>query len=333
MLLAKYQRIIWASIIVFSFILLLFLRSLVQKTINYLLNCLQIEYDHPGDDSLELEKNKHSEYQGPLFESQELEYSNIQKRYGLLEVFKAQEDSSTIGSVSPLKKLQRAVKRIKVMNTLQGIYNKKQRDFMYEECLNIDANFDYRPTQEVSIFDASQRLMSEQDKFIPKRAGSVNSRDKDDIFQTTLNHEKESGSPSNHSKLEKVEPIERSFLLKKNTSDTEIYLGDSSSVPHLEAFLPCPDQENYNPLAWPEPFLEKLGYFFLLPVNLIFFFLFPNILEPTNKPKVVISFCMLTLCTLVLVFVLAAIEYSLYAQYYFKPYLLSLINAAVFIWK
>ena len=86
----------------------------------------------------------------------------------------------------------------------------------------------------------------------------------------------------------------------------------------------------YNPLAWPEKSSDKLLYLLLFPINLLFFFLFPNIAEKTHFAKFATSFVMQLLCTAGLAFLLVVMNYTLIGQLRWTIQFVGLLNGLIF---
>ncbi len=102
----------------------------------------------------------------------------------------------------------------------------------------------------------------------------------------------------------------------------------------IESFdVVCVPISEYNPLLWPDTWQERLLYLALLPPNLVFFFLFPNLMDPASKQKTKKIFLMCIGSSMVLVFVLVLLEYSLLFEFRLKPHILSLFNSLVFVFK
>ena len=89
----------------------------------------------------------------------------------------------------------------------------------------------------------------------------------------------------------------------------------------------------YNPLEFPTGKWNALKFIILLPPNLFFFFLFPDIKEPVSSKKLKKLLIMCFGSSIVLVFLLVLIEYSIVYEFKLKPYLLSLVNSAFFVFK
>ena len=102
----------------------------------------------------------------------------------------------------------------------------------------------------------------------------------------------------------------------------------------IESFdVVCVPISEYNPLLWPAAWWDRLLYLVLLPPNLVFFFLFPNLLDPASKRKTKTMFVMCIGSTMTLVFLLVLLEYSLLFEFRLKPHILSLFNSLVFVFK
>ena len=95
------------------------------------------------------------------------------------------------------------------------------------------------------------------------------------------------------------------------------------------------DQETirpYNPLEYPAENWNRVFYVVLFPVNLSFFFVFPNIADPLSTTKVTIMLLMVLACSISLVYLLLMIEYDLLDAYaWLNEKHLALFNALVFV--
>lgn len=89
------------------------------------------------------------------------------------------------------------------------------------------------------------------------------------------------------------------------------------------------EQVQYNPLAWPEKGSDRLLYLLLFPINLFFFFLFPNIAEKTHFAKFATSFIVQLLCTAGLAFLLVVANYTLIGQLRWTIRFVGLLNGLI----
>jgi hypothetical protein len=101
-----------------------------------------------------------------------------------------------------------------------------------------------------------------------------------------------------------------------------------------QTFGPADDTEGvniYNPLDWPEDSWNKVYYIILFPVNLVLFFIFPNIAEPPSSNKIFIVLFMCIVCTIGITMLLLVFEYSIMQEYGLKLQLISTFNSVLFM--
>lgn len=112
-------------------------------------------------------------------------------------------------------------------------------------------------------------------------------------------------------------------LTKKFTQDL-----DMMSIGDEEGGRNAP----YNPLEWPTSgWGARFGYVFLFPVNLSYFFLFPNIADPVSRSKIGVMLFIVLACCFGNALCLAVFEYNFMAVSKGKVYIVSLVNAVVFV--
>lgn len=87
----------------------------------------------------------------------------------------------------------------------------------------------------------------------------------------------------------------------------------------------------YNPLDWPEETLQRVYYVVFFPVNLVLFFLFPNIAEPPTNMKIYIVLFVSVACTVGIILLLLILEYSLMQEFRLKLQIFSTFNAVLFV--
>lgn len=86
----------------------------------------------------------------------------------------------------------------------------------------------------------------------------------------------------------------------------------------------------YNPLEWPdEGIVKRILYILLFPINVVFFFLFPNITDPPSKSKATVMLIIVIASMIGLIVAILAFEYSLLVHHKLKFHFLSLINALI----
>lgn len=86
----------------------------------------------------------------------------------------------------------------------------------------------------------------------------------------------------------------------------------------------------YNPLRLQKGVFRKLAYLICFPINMFYFFLFPNVLDPPKKTSFWLTLLLYIGCCTLLTFLFSILEQSLINQMQFKPQLLGLINGIVF---
>ena len=87
----------------------------------------------------------------------------------------------------------------------------------------------------------------------------------------------------------------------------------------------------YNPLDWPADVWSRTYYVVCFPVNLVLFFLFPNIAEPPSAGKIAVVLVVAVACTAGIVLLLLVIQYSLLEEFGIKLQVMSTFNAFLFV--
>jgi hypothetical protein len=133
--------------------------------------------------------------------------------------------------------------------------------------------------------------------------------------------------------IDRFDGIETEHNLLTEKSDRNMKQGHSpeNEVMDLEEENGDEDTMTYNPLAWPDKGRDKLLYILLFPINLVFFFLFPNIAEKTNFSKFATSFIIQLLCTGGLTFLLVIMNYTLIGQLRWTSQFVGLLNGMIFV--
>lgn len=88
---------------------------------------------------------------------------------------------------------------------------------------------------------------------------------------------------------------------------------------------PIPMAE-YNPLVFPKTIGNWIMYIVIFPLNILYFYLFPNTLQKPNDKKIIMNTILIFLCMAGLSALILWIEGSLVSRYSVKPYLLAYAN-------
>lgn len=92
--------------------------------------------------------------------------------------------------------------------------------------------------------------------------------------------------------------------------------------------------KHYNPLEFPKKkFLPWISYILMFPINMVYFYFFPNILSNASQKKLVQSGSLLVVFSIILTFILASIQDSLMIRYQVKPQIFAVCNSVVFSFK
>jgi hypothetical protein len=91
------------------------------------------------------------------------------------------------------------------------------------------------------------------------------------------------------------------------------------------------NQAAYNPLEWPKGLKNQLIYVVFFPVNFLFFFLFPNIVDSVSKGKVALMITIMIMCLAGIIILLLSIQFSVIRFYKIKYHILALFNALILV--
>lgn len=91
------------------------------------------------------------------------------------------------------------------------------------------------------------------------------------------------------------------------------------------------NQAAYNPLEWPKGIKNQIFYVLFFPVNFVFFFLFPNIVDTVSHGKVALMMTILVACLVGLIMLLLSIEFTILRHLKLKYHLVGMFNALIFV--
>lgn len=90
---------------------------------------------------------------------------------------------------------------------------------------------------------------------------------------------------------------------------------------------------DYNPLKVPEGVWRKIRWVCLLPTKILFFCLFPNMMDPPTDEKIGTVVFTYLLCTIAVIVPLTVLQAALVQSHNIKPHLISIFNGLVFSLK
>lgn len=180
------------------------------------------------------------------------------------------------------------------------------------------------------------KLLDDRDQEVSKFLGLGLKIDEDSIqmSQSEISENMDKfNSRYDEGMIDRFDGIETEHNLLTEKSDRNMKQGHSpeNEVMDLEEENGDEDTMTYNPLAWPDKGRDKLLYILLFPINLVFFFLFPNIAEKTNFSKFATSFIIQLLCTGGLTFLLVIMNYTLIGQLRWTSQFVGLLNGMIFV--
>ena len=194
----------------------------------------------------------------------------------------------------------------------------------------------------VNDYPKSPKLETSDDEssdgWIPSEEilGSFGELEEDNKMNKTMMRSRKRNEPS----IDEEDAIERDIQLNSAAQATRIL---DNAVTLMKRYtqdldmLSIGDEEQpkslvYNPLEWPdEGRWNKASYVLLFPINLVYFFLFPNIADAVSKSKITIMMVIIAACTVGNVLVLAVFEYNLMLATSVKVHFLSYLNALIFV--
>lgn len=152
----------------------------------------------------------------------------------------------------------------------------------------------------------------------------------------TLKQESNMSGNSNFPPLESETGLMTSGRLAPFNTGAPQFHFNSKGTAELEREYQFEDEvlstnANYNPLDWPSTAKERVFYVLFFPVNLIFFFLFPNIMDTVSRNKIILMIVILVGCNIGIIILLLTAEYSLMFVFDLKPQLFGIFNAIIFI--
>jgi len=330
-LLDLFGRAVLVVLPVATFCVFAVLHHFWQPIATCTLQCLQIEYD-PSDDQLATEDSLSLATQTEELATLSAPLSPQTRR----RAARGEEGGRVESRLMHM--LRRGVRAVVAAERERRRELREERDRTIEEHATSGGVFYYRRSSS-EMMPSMNDLRGDRDRDTERDRGEVvGVGDTTHLHHhgqsTTLAHQKKSFTLSEDRDDGDHPPLR----LAMSTRDLSLsWLPSKRTIVETEGVeevdLSYLRERDYNPLGFPGVWRDWPAWVVQFPMHLVYFFLFPSILDPPSRSKTVQMAVMLGLCTVVLAGVMAVVEDSLVDSFGVKPHVLGVLNAAVFDWK